>query len=64
MYAAITEAQIDNYPGFFTLALHLRKMIIQLRATKLAPLPEEPEDGVKARFNDKPLTPWRAFRFS
>ncbi|SEW43395.1 alpha-glucosidase [Chitinophaga sp. YR573] len=51
-YAAITEANINNYPGFY-----LGKSIGL--TTKLAPLPGEPEDGVKVRFSDTLFTPWR-----
>jgi alpha-glucosidase len=51
-YAAITEANINNYPGFY-----LGKSIGL--TTKLAPLPGETEDGVKVRFSDTLLTPWR-----
>jgi alpha-glucosidase len=51
-YAAITEANINNYPGFY-----LGKSIGL--TTKLAPLPGESEDGVKVRFSDTLLTPWR-----
>lgn len=51
-YAAITEANINNYPGFY-----LGKSIGL--TTKLAPLPGESEDGVKVRFSDTLFTPWR-----
>jgi len=51
-YAAVTEANINNYPGFY-----LGKSIGL--TTKLAPLPGEPEEGVKVRFSDTLLTPWR-----
>ncbi|SFD77317.1 alpha-glucosidase [Chitinophaga sp. CF118] len=53
-YAAITEANIDNYPGFYLGASQSLSL-----TTKLAPLPGEQEDGVKARFSDKQFTPWR-----
>lgn len=60
-YAAITEANIDNYPGFYigspktdTAATGNIPLI-----TKLSPLPGESENGVKARFSNNLLTPWR-----
>jgi alpha-glucosidase len=56
-YAAITEANINNYPGFY-----LGKSVGL--TTKLAPLPGEPENGVKARFSDTLLTPWRVVMLS
>lgn len=48
-YAAITEAKINNYPGFYIgvnreASLNKFKLI-----TKLSPLPSEEEAGVKAR---------------
>lgn len=58
-YLAITEADIDNYPGFY---IGRKAEDIQgqvLLTTKLAPLPGEKEDGIKARFSDKIYTPWR-----
>lgn len=57
-YAAITEAQIDNYPGFYMGIKRDGDGGISL-STKLSPLPMENEDGVKARFSDKLYTPWR-----
>ncbi|WP_217605874.1 glycoside hydrolase family 97 protein [Chitinophaga sp. GbtcB8] len=57
-WAAITEAEIDNYPGFYLGASRQADSSITL-FTKLAPLPHEPEDGVKARFDDSLPTPWR-----
>lgn len=60
-YAAITEANIDNYPGFYigaqktdTNATDQIELI-----TKLSPLPGENENGVKARFTNDMFTPWR-----
>lgn len=54
-WVAITEANIDNYSGFYIgtdgSANHL--------TTKLVPIPGEPENGVKVRFNDDIVTPWR-----
>jgi len=54
-WVAITEANIDNYSGFYIgtdgSANHL--------TTKLVPIPGEPENGVKVRFDDDIYTPWR-----
>ncbi|SDT04601.1 alpha-glucosidase [Mucilaginibacter mallensis] len=60
-YAAITEADIDNYPGFYIGVLKTDTGAtdkIDL-VTKLSPLPGEGESGVKARFTNDLLTPWR-----
>jgi alpha-glucosidase len=60
-YAAITEANIDNYPGFYIGALKTDTNAtgkIDL-VTKLSPLPGENENGVKARFTNNLFTPWR-----
>lgn len=60
-YAAITEANIDNYPGFYIGAVKTDSNatnIIDL-ITKLSPLPSENESGVKERFTNDLLTPWR-----
>ncbi len=54
-WMAITEAKIDNYPGFY---LGTSGASNQL-TTKLAPLPGEAEEGVKALFGDELFTPWR-----
>ncbi len=59
-YLAITEAHIDNYPGFYIGAANLeKKNDLQLLNTKLSPLPGEPEEGVKALFATQTATPWR-----
>jgi alpha-glucosidase len=54
-WVAITEANIDNYSGFYIgtdgLTNHL--------TTKLVPFPGEPENGIKVRFDDDIVTPWR-----
>ncbi|HEX8023061.1 glycoside hydrolase family 97 N-terminal domain-containing protein, partial [Mucilaginibacter sp.] len=60
-YTAITEANIDNYPGFYIGSLKTDTGAtdkIDL-VTKLSPLPGESENGVKARFANNLLTPWR-----
>jgi alpha-glucosidase len=59
-YAAITEAKIDNYPGFYIGTENNNSESNNSHlVTKLSPLPLEPEDGVKVRFSDKLYTPWR-----
>ena len=61
IYAAITEANIDNYPGFYIgvadadTANHANILL----TTKLSPLPGQKESGIKARFDNDLLTPWR-----
>jgi alpha-glucosidase len=60
-YTAITEANIDDYPGFYIGSLKTDTGAtdkIDL-VTKLSPLPGESENGVKARFTNNLLTPWR-----
>jgi alpha-glucosidase len=60
-YTAITEANIDNYPGFYIGLLKTDTGAtdkINL-VTRLSPLPGESENGVKARFANNLLTPWR-----
>ena len=54
-WVAITEAKIENYPGFYIGTNGTSNML----TTKLVPIPGEPETGVKARFNDEVYTPWR-----
>lgn len=59
-YAAITEANIDNYPGFYIGALKTDTDAtdnIDL-ITRLSPLPGENTNGVKARFANNLFTPW------
>lgn len=58
-YAAITEAKINNYPGFYIGVDKGGSMNNVNLITKLSPLPLEVEDGVKVRFSDKSYTPWR-----
>ncbi len=58
-YLAITEADIDNYPGFYIGRKTDAPEGQVLLTTKLAPLPGEKEDGIKARFSDRIYTPWR-----
>ncbi len=54
-WVAIAEANINNYPGFY-LGTDGEKNVL---STKLVPIPGEPEDGSKVRFDDDLLTPWR-----
>ncbi|MCF6404824.1 glycoside hydrolase family 97 protein [Chitinophaga filiformis] len=56
-YIAITEANIDNYPGFY-IGKDNKTDTAEL-AVKLSPLKGEKEDGVKARFENGLSTPWR-----
>lgn len=58
-YIAITEAHIDDYPGFYIGKSDGGQEGRQMLVTKLSPLPGEKEDGVKARFCEKKATPWR-----
>ena len=54
-WMAITEAVIDNYPAFYIGTNGTQNLL----TTKLAPLPGEDENGIKARFDDEVYTPWR-----
>jgi alpha-glucosidase len=54
-WVALTEAKIDNYAAFYLGTNGISNQLI----TKLVPLPGEPENGVKVRFNDEVFTPWR-----
>jgi alpha-glucosidase len=54
-WVAITEAKITNYAAFY---IGTNGTPNQL-ATKLVPIPGEPENGVKVRFSDEVYTPWR-----
>ncbi|AYL95538.1 glycoside hydrolase family 97 protein [Mucilaginibacter celer] len=60
-YAAFTEANIDNYPGFYIGSTQTDTVATEKISltTKLSPLPGEGEDGVKARFTNNVFTPWR-----
>ena len=58
-YVAITEAHIDNYPGFYIGKSDAGAEGQQMLVAKLSPLPGEKEDGVKALFSEKISTPWR-----
>ena len=54
-WIAITEANINNYAGFYIGTTGKTNYL----TTKLAPLPGEEADGVKVRFADDLETPWR-----
>jgi alpha-glucosidase len=54
-WVAITEAKIDNYAAFYIGTNGVTNHL----TTKLAPIPGEPESGVKVRFADEVFTPWR-----
>ena len=58
-YLAITEANIDNYPGFYIGRAAADTEGQVSLTTKLSPLPGEKEEGIKARFSDRIYTPWR-----
>lgn len=58
-YLAITEANIDNYPGFYIGRTATDREGQVSLTTKLSPLPGEKEEGIKARFSDRIYTPWR-----
>lgn len=58
-YIAITEAHIEDYPGFYIGKSDGGAEGQQMLVAKLSPLPGENEDGVKARFFEKTATPWR-----
>ena len=58
VFAAVTEAAIDHYPGSYIGSDSLQDGRVML-TTRLAPLPGEPADGLKARFDDSVYTPWR-----
>jgi alpha-glucosidase len=54
-WVAITEAEIENYAAFYIGTNGASNQLI----TKLVPIPGEPENGVKVRFDDEVYTPWR-----
>ena len=58
-YLAITEADIDNYPGFYMGCDNNANDGQVTLTTKLSPLHGQPETGAKVRFSDKTHTPWR-----
>lgn len=58
-YMAITEANIDDYSGFYIGKGTGNKNDRIMLTTKLSPLPGESEEGVKTRFAEKAQTPWR-----
>lgn len=58
-YAAITEAKIDNYPGFYIGVEREGTLNRYKLITQLSPLPYEDDNGIKARFSDNLYTPWR-----
>jgi alpha-glucosidase len=55
-YAAITEANIDDYAGMYLKAGSNGKFSVQ---SKLSPLPNEKENGDKVKFKFPHNTPWR-----
>lgn len=57
-YLAITEAYLDNFPGFY-LGKDKKEGTFDILTTKLTPLWGENEQGVKARFSESQSTSWR-----
>lgn len=55
-YAAITEANIDDYAGMYLKPGSAGKYAVQ---SKLSPLPNEKENGDKVKFKFPHKTPWR-----
>ena len=58
-YIAITEAYINDFPGFYIGRRRPAEGQMQTLDVMLSPLPGEKEDGVKAYFCEKKHTPWR-----
>lgn len=56
-YAAITEANIDDYAGMYLKPGHAATGF-SVRS-QLSPLPKDPENGVKVKFRIPHTTPWR-----
>jgi len=54
-WLAITEANIDNYSAFYIGTNGTQNQL----TTKLVPIPGQPENGAKVRFDDEIYTPWR-----
>ncbi|KGE13809.1 glycoside hydrolase family 97 protein [Sphingobacterium deserti] len=54
-WVAITEANIDNYSGFYIGKNQASNQLM----TRLAPLPGESADGTKVAFDKEIYTPWR-----
>jgi alpha-glucosidase len=54
-WVALTEAKIENYAAFYIGTNGISNQL----TTKLVPIPGEPENGVKVRFDDEVYTPWR-----
>ena len=54
-WVALTEAKIENYAAFYIGTTGTSNQL----TTKLVPIPGEPENGVKVRFDDEVFTPWR-----
>ena len=58
-YMAIMQAQLDNFPAFYLGRSQEAKGGFQQLDAKLTPIWGEDESGVKARFSEYQLTPWR-----
>jgi alpha-glucosidase len=57
-FAAITEANITDWPGFYIGGSENARDPFLLH-TKLSPLPGEPEEGMKVKLKAEHLSPWR-----
>jgi alpha-glucosidase len=57
-YAAITEANIDDWAGFYIGRKNTEEPGITLQ-TKLSPLPKTDENGVKVKLSSDHFSPWR-----
>lgn len=58
-YLAILEANLDNFPAFYLGRSEESREGFQQLDIKLTPIWGEPEEGVKARFSEDQITPWR-----
>lgn len=56
---AILEANLDNFPAFYLGRTREAADGFQMLDTKLTPIWGEDESGVKARFSQEQVTPWR-----
>jgi alpha-glucosidase len=56
-YAAITEADIENYAGMYLIPGH-SKTDFSVRSS-LSPLPNQPDNGERVKFKFPHKTPWR-----
>lgn len=57
-YAAITEANIEDWAGFYIGRIDAAGAGVTL-STKLSPLPRQSENGVKVKISSDHFSPWR-----